>query len=225
MSNKDNQPFEKIAALLLLSTKYKFKDIRRDVIEHLLRLYPTTLAKFDTVHDEDILFYRMPRWGCHFKLLKIARMAGADILLPGLYYSCADFDSASILENVGDALDDSSLRLLMEGREMLSKEIRGIMWIYVAMSESCILHHLIHDEISYTALQLENPHPSTVFDTTDLQDVSGRKLADKWPNRICQTCRPVLRERVDRERERIWESVPSYFGLPGWDALRRGLKD
>ncbi|KLO10998.1 hypothetical protein SCHPADRAFT_877470 [Schizopora paradoxa] len=225
MSSKDNQPFDKIAALLLLSTKYKFKDIRRDVIEHLLRLYPTTLAKFDTVHDEDILFYRMPRWGCHFKLLKIARMAGADALLPALYYSCADFDAATILQNVGKSLDDSSLKTLLEGRELLAKEIRGIMWIYLAMSESCILHHFIPDGFTSSDLQFENPHPSSVFDTTDLQDVSGRKLGDRWPNRICQTCKPALREQVDKERERIWESLPSYFGLPGWDALRKGQKD
>lgn len=96
----------------------------------------------------------------------------------------------------------------------------------MAASESCILQHRIHDVgVSCAELQLEDPHPSTIFDTTDLKDVSGEKLIEKWPSRICEACRPALEKQIDRERERIWECIPSHFGLPDWDTLRRGVKE
>jgi len=80
----DETPFEVVTALLLLSTKYDFTSIRRDVIKHISRHYPTTLEEYEALDGSDSRFFGRARHKCHFELLSVAFKAQADILLPGL---------------------------------------------------------------------------------------------------------------------------------------------
>ncbi len=68
----------KITALLLLSTKYDFKDIRMDVMNHLLRHYPPSLSEFVAVDDDGARSFKGHRWTHHFRLLEVALVAEAE---------------------------------------------------------------------------------------------------------------------------------------------------
>ncbi len=188
-----------------------------DVVSHLLRHYPPTLSEFDSIDYDLAPSFQSIRSSDHFKLLKVALVVEADSLLPGLYYACSDYPIQSILTDLGEELDDLSLRTLLRGRELLAKAVRKVQRIYIAESEHCVKVHS-----SSLDFRLEDPGPSEIFDTTDLKDIAGKTLSAHWPGRLCQNCRPRTERLVDEEREKVWSELPSYFGLPKWDVLLVG---
>jgi len=219
ISSSDDHPIEKITALLLLGTKYDFKDIRMDVMNHLLRHYPPSLSEFVAVNDDSAWSFQNVRCCHHFELLKVALAAEADSLLPGLYYACSDYPIHSIFNNLGKDLDALSLRTLLEGRELLAKAARSVQWIYITESERCVKFHRVVPQADFNRFRFEEPNPSEIFDTTNLKKIAGQKLSAHWPDRLCQACRPETECLVDEEREEVWGELPSYFGLPSWNIL------
>lgn len=225
ISRSDDHPLGKITALLLLSTKYDFGSIRRDVIGHLLKHYPTTLSEFDAVDDDDATAFHDCRYSHHFELLKVALAAEADILLPGLFYACSDFTVSAILNVLGEMLDKQNIRKLLEGRDRLGIAMKRVQWVYLSESEHCVkLHGPSLNSVHPDRFRLKDPDPSSVFDEHALKDISGKILSSLWPNRFCQACKGRAEQRIEEEREKVWQELPTYFALSTWDVLRKTLE-
>jgi len=111
--DNDNTPLEIVTALLLLSTKYDLTNIRKDIIKHLSRHYPTTLTENEAL-DEDDETFGGTRGACHLELLEASVTAQADILLPTRYYACTAFTVNKIFEI--QSLNTSTLITLQVGR-------------------------------------------------------------------------------------------------------------
>lgn len=192
-------------------------------MNHLLRHYPPSLSEFVAVDDDYACSFKGFRFSHHFNMLKVALVAEADSLLPGLYYTCSDFAIDDILTDAGKDLDVLPLRTLLQGRELLAKAARRVQWIYISESERCVKFHLHVPQENFNHFRFEDPSPSEIFDTTDLKDIAGQKLTAHWPDRLCQACRPETERLVDEEREEVWRELPSYFGLSNWDILLAGV--
>ncbi|KLO06812.1 hypothetical protein SCHPADRAFT_1002099 [Schizopora paradoxa] len=223
ISRSDDHPLCKITAILVLSTKYAFESIRTDVIGHLLKHYPMTLSEFDMVDDDQATVFQDLRCFQHFKLLKAALVADADVLLPGLFYVCSDFDLGHIAQSLRETLDKESTWRLLKGRDHLSLAFKRIQWIYLSESEACVKLHA-PNQPTFDQFRLKDPEATAVFDTLTLKDVSGDKLVSTWPHRVCTNCGERLEKLINEEREKIWEELPSYFALPDWDILRAALE-
>ncbi len=59
-----------------------------------------------------------------------------------------------------------------------------------------------------------------LMNTTNLADISWENLEQKWPHRVCAECKGALKRRIEVERAKIWDRLPSFFGLRDWKTLR-----
>ncbi len=107
-------------SLLCLSSNYYIPCIRREVINHLEVLFPSSLAEWDRdaedfFHDDDLV----PE-DADFQLLGAAHQCDAKILLPMLYYICAEH-SLDLIFKYSNKLESEIIRRIVIGRERLSK--------------------------------------------------------------------------------------------------------
>ncbi|KLO08410.1 hypothetical protein SCHPADRAFT_880588 [Schizopora paradoxa] len=217
--DSDQTPLETVVALLVLGTKYDFKHIRRDVVKQISRIYPNSLAAFDRIDQGDYLphveLFGTQRVDCDFRLLEVCHGADADILLPLLYYACADFDVDWIFNKGG--LNRDCLRTLLKGKfelqcalstllASLPDEFRNIscasckVGAYISrLQEIGLGSHLVRYEGSVMVFELLG---------------NG-----------CSRCSKMLEHRINDKRQEIWEKIPSFFGFPEWEELYEGSEE
>ncbi len=207
--------------MIKLSTKYDFQGIRADVLEHLSRVYPTTIEEYEAIDDNHLMrsdhTTRNPSL-----VLKAAIEAGVDDLFPALYYACIRFapnprESFPNTTAGWDVLD----RILV-GRDMFSYASRFIISIFMEASEKCVVNHLLknnpYENIAW------NRHNITPFSAYRLRRLSGETFSTSMPGRMCDSCRDSIIESIDNERKRVWNQIPGYFNLGDWDVVRTKLK-
>ncbi|KLO08405.1 hypothetical protein SCHPADRAFT_944497 [Schizopora paradoxa] len=204
-SNNDDTPLETIIALLVLSSKYDFKQIRRDVILHISRKYPMTLPEYDAIDDSDFEMFGEDWYNCHFPLLKALFKADVDALLPILYYACCGFLLGRIFEQA-DILGTECLHTLIRGRGELTNETSALI---------ANLPDALRDVTSKCSPKCQN----TAFVTglsdfascSDLKHCEGYDLVESCVKEACSRCTKSLADRINAKREEIWNEVPSYF--------------
>ncbi len=197
-----------------MSTKYDFKDICSDVTKQLLGQYPTTLHEYEVRADLDKDLFGIDRYDCHEVLLKAASVANVEILLSTLYYACSDLPVSYLFNDMFDPLDPPCLQRLLCGKEALAKAINPIICMYLDGSDFCIRNHLG----SYSSASLLSME--AFLGTSDLSRVSWKNLEKEWPHRVCAECKATLETSIEDERAKIWDKVPSFFGLPDWKTIR-----
>lgn len=213
---------EKITALLHLSFKYDFGDIRKDILEQLSRLYPTHLDQFDDVEDESFTMFDGERWMCHVPLLKAAVKAGIDNHFPSLYYACSEFEISEILNFFSDSPTTCpTLHRLLEGREKLGRAIQGLMTTFIEETERCVFQLKSEGH----GVSLDGDSLADIFDTYHLKGLSAEVLWTQFPDRACVDCKSAIGTRFEGKRREIWDMIPKYFGFhKSWDEIRTELR-
>ncbi|TFK40247.1 hypothetical protein BDQ12DRAFT_734254 [Crucibulum laeve] len=221
---KTTDDFNKIAGILRLSTKYDVEHLRRRTFEQLAFLYPTTLEQWDQrVEDAIKVFEARP-----FVVVKLARETGHLSLLPAAMYLCATradinhvLDGAPCPDGYTIELDWEDKRACLHGRETLASAVRTRLFKFITGTIEIHGHctSAPHCEIAKyrTVRRLEVALSHTtpaVFSTARFT----------WPNYrqdVCKNCAASAEAHFDSERVRLWEELPSFFGLPSWEDLRK----
>ncbi|TDL22627.1 hypothetical protein BD410DRAFT_748386 [Rickenella mellea] len=93
--------FEKISSLLRMSTKYRFTELRNEIISHLAIAYPATLEKYKTDTDPETQQSLFPLFaGQHFAVVTLARETDAIILLPAALWRSSCEEIGEILGGI-----------------------------------------------------------------------------------------------------------------------------
>jgi len=218
----DNTPLEVVIALLLLSTKYDFQDIRNDVIIQISKHYPMSLRDYDSIGDFTSLLFGVEQWDCHFPLLMAAFTADVDVLLPTLYMACSDYSIEGIF-NQAELMPTECLRTLLKGREILEKKTN----IFISELPNDLKEGAWMGDCSRNQLCLKNARYSRLSGliSTIFGDTRGSKVVAGYLNDICADCSSSVAHAIENKREEMWASVPSCYGFPGWDVLQRKLKE
>ncbi|KLO08387.1 hypothetical protein SCHPADRAFT_1000967 [Schizopora paradoxa] len=216
--DNDETPLEVIIALLLLSTKYDFKHIRRDVIAHISKYYPMSLDQYDEFENVGVIFGE-EACKSHFKLLKALHAADVDALLPSVFLACIEYDSETIYERA-NSLGMEVFRNLVKGRFDLMQDMNDVITrlpgpfleqagVYDCRQEGEIRIHGLHNRI----------------DVPNLRDTEGSLVVSHCFGGLCGVCKMRLMNLVNEGRQDIWDLVPTYFGFTvGWDGLQVKLK-
>ncbi|KLO08411.1 hypothetical protein SCHPADRAFT_880591 [Schizopora paradoxa] len=211
----DGTPLETIVALLSLSTKYDFKLIRKDIVKQISRNYPNSLTSFDRIDQQscvpDFYLFGVHRGDCDFRLLEVCHTADADILLPILYYACAEYDSKWIFK-LGDRLNKDCLHTLIKGKFELEHAVSKLL---VSLPE----------ELRSISCASCKPGPyishlQNIGIESFLSRYEGSSMLFELSTNCCKRCSKELESQIDAKRKEIWQKIPEFFGFPGWEELR-----
>jgi hypothetical protein len=56
-------------------------------------------------------------------------------------------------------------------------------------------------------------------ETHDVTYATGQ-WRDSWSGKLCEACETAAREYTDTSRQKGWELLPTFFGLPKWKDLK-----
>ncbi|KLO04855.1 hypothetical protein SCHPADRAFT_1003167 [Schizopora paradoxa] len=225
--DRNDLSLEAFAALLRLSTKYDFKDIRRELITLAGRHYPMFQSSYEftsSLHCKLGVGQMFSQRRDSIVLLQAMFESNVDYLLPILYYSCCSFSMETILAEA-HSIRAECLHNLLIGREKLQSRLK----MYITKLPD-ILHACTGSTGCTSPDGKKCPHVGRfanlcdLLDTTDLYSIAGARTIYKkllvHPPGICKGCRSLLMRTIESERQKIWEEIPSMFGYPGWRDLR-----
>ncbi|KLO16708.1 hypothetical protein SCHPADRAFT_994975 [Schizopora paradoxa] len=219
-----NTPCDTVIALLILSTKYDFKDVRANVITQISKQYPINLQDYDSVDDENAPLFGMVRDDCHFDLLSAAYKAEAHVLLPTLYLACATFDIRDILAGTRcSAVDPECLQILLEGRDGLVSAIIDCIWSIpefvrkgIASSGCCQVPSCL-EKFRYVRL--------SHLCTENFSSTRGKSVIAFHLSPTCMLCRSFVESAIEKERETVWKKIPALFKCPSWQVIKENLDE
>ncbi|KLO08392.1 hypothetical protein SCHPADRAFT_944485 [Schizopora paradoxa] len=214
-------PLNVVTSLLLLSTKYDFKHIRKDVIHQISIHYPMTLDNYGAMDESGSHLFGMLRTQCHFSLLGAAFTAQVDYLLPVLYYAASDFPADYILQQfTAGKISLECLKVLLIGREGLN----SWMTIFVTTLRDMMASYRMTCPTPGCSLDIPPYSTKRFANTLDLKNIEGDKIMKECFTLLCPACSSHCAGKMDRWRNIVWDKVPILFRYPEWNVLRAKLE-
>ncbi|SJL15252.1 uncharacterized protein ARMOST_18740 [Armillaria ostoyae] len=222
--------YDALDSMLRMSTKYLAQKLRSDLIKHLIMIYPPEMAKV-RMHQHLI----DPDQKCH-SLYAIAMAREHDIpdILPTAFYFASTISPATLIQIHSDASD---LVLITSAREkIINAAYRDAWgWLFQGRSTSImcfrkrlcqgrrlnVIHRIALYPEQVPSLFLQDmPHQAERArqDSSDSESESEDEYGDE-NDRVCSTCLGEWRASEESGYKRMWLNLPSYFKLPGWEAL------
>ncbi|KAJ7119184.1 hypothetical protein C8R44DRAFT_878683 [Mycena epipterygia] len=222
---------ETVLSILHLSNKYVVNYLQRRALVHLSSRYSTTLSGYTQSFTATSLSDEGADISPHVATIYIARKVNALWILPAAFYLIAQADDEAIdkildcvpYANESAALsgDDritflrSSLQITRGSNELMSfltETITGC-----TAGQNCIKARLcaVHELQSY----MKNNREGTYNDPLAVCEES--EIWDNLANACCLTCYKHLTEAHQVARQRCWDQLPTFCGLPPWEELEK----
>lgn len=213
MSSLVGKSLSLVTLLLIISTKYDFREIQSDTIEQLKYLFPVS---YDTYQFS--MTFNKATCPHLFTLLSYASRSdhGPSSILPALYLKC-DFVSLGDFVAHIHLLPGECAKNLLSGRELVLKNsYRKTMQAPEVFNRVCCSQspqticperfHLLNEK-----LLDRNPHNPTIFPFLIAHvDVQQAKLCEKCADRYTSWVSSCSTGR------QLWNRLSSVFGLGGW---------
>lgn len=207
------------------------ESFRKQAIRQLLTVCPDTLEALDQLEsDNGSLVENFNA----LKMIHLARMADAMQLLPVAFYRIAislhiPISSDVPLQNnpawlvLLENLSSEDITRVCFGRERLQRAFREefARFIYKRSPPSCRTPAECSSCKSKTSLRRK------AWCNYDKEPaVLKQGIVDRWVSvlekaGLCTVCLEMLKTSMEEGRRVVWEFLPNYFSLPGWDVLRR----
>ncbi len=210
MSSIMGMSLSSVSSLLIISTKYDFREIQSDTVACLKYFFPVS---YDT-YQLSISFEKAtcPQL---FTLLSYASRSDHKDFLPALYLSCAFVSSDDFVAHL-HLLPVECAKKLLSGRELILKNsYRRIMQAPEAFNrERCSQSPQSLCPTRFRLLNKKlldrNPHnPTTapfLIAHIDLQQ-----------SNLCEKCADRYTSWVSSCSRKLWNRLPSVFGLGDWE--------
>jgi hypothetical protein len=218
-------PLSAITVFLQLGSKYAIDQMRDEAIQRLSYEFPSRLQDFDELGDQLLLIEELP--GLYYDVIKLARNHNIPSILPlALYFcvACEDFQPELILRGI--LREDGTLATLSSDDQ-----------------QACLTgyYNLIRAQAAETFTWLEPNQNAALFRQCYTPKTCARTRAkllqglwhpwprcialgswdDEWGNDMCKICTSQAITHHNIGRKKIWEKLPSLFGLPIWDELTK----
>ncbi|KAJ7056070.1 hypothetical protein C8F01DRAFT_1062289 [Mycena amicta] len=221
--------FSILSAVLRMSDKYDVATLRRRAIAHLDAAHPTILAGFDALPKPQAAFLRPSDMNnqayVHVEIAILARRLSLDWILPMAFYRICRLKSARAVLLSSLDLEDK-LRVIESGRSFLSEERNKILDCFWSRPSGCLAgDRSCHDkqlavrkDTEIRFMQFHNGNrllPLDFFGNTPMQSWTNAQLP------VCAHCLAEVKRLHEMARQSFWDSLPGFFGLPGWVELEK----
>ena len=202
--------FTAFSSLLRMSTKYKFQEIRSQIILDLLPAYPTQLSDYKASArlGEAVFGSPLPHPNSVLDLFVKCKVSFA---LPFAYYrACIAGDPASLKKSAKETvLPTNTLRAALRGQGRLKAD-------EVQLAKKLTLQ----DCGAWGCLGKTPSSRAPVFNWIFPGETSQGGILEKGSftgTGYCSQCLGALAEGLSNAQKDIWDNLPSYFGLSSWE--------
>ena len=202
--------FTAFSSLLRMSTKYKFQEIRSQIILDLLPAYPTQLSdyKASSCLGEAVFGPPLPHPNSVLDLFVECKVSFA---LPFAYYrACIAGDPASLNTSAKETvLPTNTLKAALRGQGRLKAD------------EVRLAKKLVLQDCGAWGCVVKTPSSRAPVMSWILPGgVSQGGILEKkgfTGSGYCSQCLKTLTEGLSNAQKNTWDGLPSYFGLPSWE--------
>jgi hypothetical protein len=221
-------PFPVVAAYLRLGSKYEIEHLHTEAMDVLSAGFPSTLEENDVENYNDGVGPLVFEKSMYFDVISLARETGIHRLLPAAYcYYCEMFVLDEVLEGIErvdgtlSVLSAQDQKVLMRGWHTLVRlqSVETFYWMTdVEHDDSDVFAGCETTASGKCALARRDIMCEEMFPMRS-DCVALRCWDSLWETRMCKACIAVCTDIHDEGRARIWDKLPSVFGLPAWNEL------
>ncbi|KAF8989036.1 hypothetical protein BDQ17DRAFT_1257290 [Cyathus striatus] len=222
-NSRSELPFSVLASMLRLGRKYEIHSLRDEAAHRLRQEYPKTLQAWTSTCRNDFTSGIAETEHCIFDTLNLALEASLRTVLPAAYYECLLEEVVKIM--FGIKLGDSNTlsRLLPESqavcilaRDKILNALPKYTLSYLddrktIPCRSCISTVQCISARAELICKLWKPAPNIRLALFEWSDVLGKGL--------CGNCFEEAKKHHAEGRKKMWDNLPSFFGLLSWDKL------
>ncbi|KAK7052492.1 BTB domain-containing protein, partial [Favolaschia claudopus] len=230
--------FPIICSVLRMSHKYEVDELRKRALVHFSQAHPTTLSEWDTVVNDP------PSWTNlddekNILSISIARQFGATWILPTAFYRmCQSTQEDNIIDTV--YLDTSDKVRFLQGLRYLETTGASQMLDFL-LDESLWSNLNCHETLEAEQRVCIGSREDDEWRHQIRSDLEERKgfdarvgavmplelwQHDHWSDLpACDDCTEEIQSALQEARQKLWNELPTIFGLPNWKKLRKMKTD
>ncbi|KAH8828624.1 hypothetical protein DL96DRAFT_1012511 [Flagelloscypha sp. PMI_526] len=216
--------FDQLSVMLRLGKKYNVQRLRHNAVRILCEAYPGTLGAFDKSSKH------LLSTATALELAWLAFSENVDIVLPILCYISIDLTDLPCL--LRDECKKNNGEPLVTSPEFKTFLAAGLVSAFVGQSgltfswldstagtwvPECATERKCRKAIDKLAHEHFGPkdHAAEIGLTC--------LFSQKWwpPSNLCENCVDEMEDRQEDDRAKFWDALPSFFGLPPWEELRK----
>ncbi|KAG7444120.1 uncharacterized protein BT62DRAFT_934292 [Guyanagaster necrorhizus] len=217
--------YDTLESMLRMSTKYHAKQLRHELIEHLIMIYPSEMMVLEKYKD-----LRIPSDDTHsLRAITMARECDVPMILPTAFYWASTISPAQLIR-LQPKLKSKDLAEILVGREKIAQAVYKAMWCWLSETRhgckgdrKCRARRL---SVLRDTNQFQGAPPSFFLnkilpETPDEESSDSESDEEDEEGKFCEHCLQqwYTPKKMRKDYQDIWDSLPSYFTLPSWDDL------
>ncbi|KAJ6582982.1 hypothetical protein DFH09DRAFT_1360277 [Mycena vulgaris] len=218
-------PFDVLASMLRLGRKYDFSAAKANAVKRIHSEFPDDLEAWNEAAKDMTSIEARP--GILVDLLDLAYECGVTSSIPTLAFCCLRANKLEPLLTGIEHEDGSRLTLPDHVKLALAIALERIVYFQHEVfgwleDDSIIPDQSCVSKIECTT-QRQMIHRALISNDNGAVRVRCYGLDswdDDWPHGLCDICRMAGKSTFDNSRDKLWEALPTFFGLPEWTKLK-----
>lgn len=211
-------PFPVAKAFLCLGRKYEIEHLREQAIERLAIDFPATWQDFELYFKlKPKAIELMSRPGDMFKMVTILREHNLLLFLPWLLYRCFHMDHSGHTSLFLKSPDTLQPILCLDDIQVCSQALGKLCRLQASETFAWLDPSLTCADKQCDAMR-RSIMQAAYYPVTTCAPFSPWDVGLEAG--LCAECAPKSRDSHNAGRQRVWEQLPSVFGLPDWEELR-----
>ncbi|KAJ7624366.1 hypothetical protein FB45DRAFT_836427 [Roridomyces roridus] len=201
-----------LTRLLRIATKYDVESLRARMVSIVNTIYPSSLTEwlvrspptgYDELEDDDFL------------ALKLAHEYQILPALPGIYYECCRYPTP---EMFASGIESKEKEQCIAAAEQFTEEwARKIFEGVLDISD---------EDLCGQANECDHQRLWLVSDAGIPTFKQAFPCSSRWGDSdLCTQCKVTAQTTYDAAVKKLWDALPSLFGLPKWKVLRGAKSD
>ncbi|KAJ7185873.1 hypothetical protein C8R46DRAFT_1061954, partial [Mycena filopes] len=209
-----SRPFAVVAATLRLGRKYEMQAPKEDALQRIHFEFPTTLEEYASRADDFSVI--TAEIDLSVNLLILAYECGVYSAIPALGLSCLE---SWTLAELAKTMPQNTFVTLAIARETITVvQTDSLSWLH---SKDVIPHKSCKSSTACITKQMAIAYALARKESNRPIGYTLREWKDGvWSGQFCDLCEPAAREAYETNRQKTWESLPTFFGLPKWQDLK-----
>ncbi|KAJ7432201.1 hypothetical protein B0H11DRAFT_1890584 [Mycena galericulata] len=222
--DKAKLPFPVVACMLRLGRKYEMQKAKDDAVARIRSEFPAELQEWQATPNT--LVYIEAGAAVYVDMLNLCFECGILPSIPSLALACLSGNKLETLftgvkRNDGSFVilsDTIKLILALAVERLIIFQHESLAWL----EDEAVVPHtscLSRSRCSQQRLALNHTvawGEKRMIDLSYVIDVWD----SRWTGKLCQVCESAARASYNASREKGWELLPTFFGLPEWKNLK-----